>query len=184
MGAVLNAIRNPRRAWKLFQMRQRGIIIGSNCRIAQDVVLDRGPYAEKLGDIQVSSQGQLDRGVILQAWGGSIFLGENVFVGPYSVIYGHGGVIIGDNSLIAMHCCIVSSNHAVPRREHKIRYQPNVMLATVIGKDVWLGAGVRVLGGVTIGDGCIVGAGAVVTSALPAYSISMGVPAKVIKYRE
>ncbi len=49
--------------------------------------------------------------------------------------------------------------------------------------DGWLGAGVKVMGGVTIGDGCVVGAGAVVTDDLAPYSIAVGVPAKVIGQR-
>ncbi|HRG56881.1 MAG TPA: acyltransferase, partial [Lacunisphaera sp.] len=116
--------------------------------------------------------------------GGSIRLGRDVFLGPHAVIYGHGGVEIGDACLIAMHCRIVSSNHAVPPLGTDIRSQPDVLLPTKIGRDVWLGAGVTVLGGVTIGDGCIVGAGAVVTKNLPPGSISHGVPAKVVGWRE
>ncbi len=38
-------------------------------------------------------------------------IGNNVFVGPYSVLYGHGGLVIGDNSLIASHVTIIPSNH-------------------------------------------------------------------------
>ncbi|WP_288736468.1 CatB-related O-acetyltransferase [uncultured Enorma sp.] len=53
----------------------------------------------------------------------------------------------------------------------------------VIGNDVWIGGNVVILEGVTIGDGAIVGAGSVVTKDLPPYSISVGVPAKVVKYR-
>jgi acetyltransferase-like isoleucine patch superfamily enzyme len=82
-----------------------------------------------------------------------------------------------------MHCRILSSNHAVPPPGIAIRSQPDIRLPTVIGSDVWLGAGVTVLGGVTIGDGCVVGAGAVVTHDLPAYSIAHGVPARVVGKR-
>lgn len=53
----------------------------------------------------------------------------------------------------------------------------------VIGNDVWIGANVVVLRGVTIGDGCIVAANAVVTRDLPPYSVAGGVPAKVIRSR-
>ncbi len=49
----------------------------------------------------------------------------------------------------------------------------------MIGRDVWLGVGVTVLGGVTLGEGCIVGAGAVVTADLAPYTIAYGVPARV-----
>lgn len=52
-----------------------------------------------------------------------------------------------------------------------------------IGNDVWIASGVNILHNVEIGDGAIIGAGAVVTKDVPAYSIVVGVPAKVIKYR-
>ena len=53
----------------------------------------------------------------------------------------------------------------------------------VIGNDVWIGCGAMIMGGVTLGDGCIVAAGAVVTKDVPPYAIVGGVPAKVLKYR-
>ena len=54
---------------------------------------------------------------------------------------------------------------------------------THIGSDVWIGTGVTIKSGVTIGDGCFIGAGAVVTHDIPPFSIAVGVPARVIKYR-
>jgi len=99
------------------------------------------------------------------------------------VIYGHGGVKIGDHSLVSMHCQILSSNHTMPPFGTTIRSQPDVLLPTKIGRDVWLGASVTVLGGVTIGDGCIVGAGAVVTKDLPPGAIAFGVPAVIKEFR-
>ena len=53
----------------------------------------------------------------------------------------------------------------------------------VIGNDVWVGANATILSGVTIGDGAVVAAGALVTKDVPPYSIVGGVPARVIKYR-
>lgn len=104
--------------------------------------------------------------------------------GPHAVVYGHGDVEIGDECLIAMHCTIVSSNHAVPPIGRTIQYEPDVLLPTKIGRDVWLGANVTVLGGVTIGDGCVVGAGAVVTRSLPSGAIAFGAPAEIKGWRD
>jgi acetyltransferase-like isoleucine patch superfamily enzyme len=123
-------------------------------------------------------------GVVLDGFGGSINLGRTVFLGPHSVIYGHGGVTIGDDCLIAMHCRILSSNHTIPPIGTVIRTQPDILLPTKIGRDVWLGAGVSVLGGVTIGDGAVIGAGAVVTKDIPPGAIAHGIPAVVHSWRE
>ena len=54
---------------------------------------------------------------------------------------------------------------------------------TIIGNDVWIGAGAMVKSGVSIGNGAVIAAGAVVTHDIPAYAIVGGVPAKVIRYR-
>ena len=121
---------------------------------------------------------------MLAAYSGRIDIARWVFVGPYTVVYGHGGVSIGEGTLIAMHCRIVSSNHTIAPFGTPIRSQPDVPLPVKIGRDVWLGAGVTVLGGVTIGDGCIVGAGAVVTKDLPPGAIAHGIPAAVKGWRE
>lgn len=170
--------------WQQFCLRQTGVEVHPSCLIRKQVKANLGAIKGTPGKIQLAQDVQLEQGVLLHAWGGSITIDENVFVGPYTVIYGQGGVTIGKNSLVAMHSRILSSNHTVPSRDRKIRWEPDVLLPTQIGEDVWLGAGVTVLGGVTIGDGCVVGAGAVVSKDLPPYSIAMGVPAKVVRMRQ
>ena len=147
------------------------------------ISLSRGFFNQKKGIINIGDFCELSRGVILKAYGGSIRINKNTFLGEYVCIYGHGGVYIGENTLIAMHTCIMSANHTIPVKNIDIRSQPDIMLPVKIGNDVWIGAGVKILGGVTIGDGCVVGAGAVVSTDLPPYSVSVGVPAKVIRYR-
>jgi acetyltransferase-like isoleucine patch superfamily enzyme len=169
--------------WERFRLRFSGVQLDSSCSIGRQVLAQLGFSNGFTGEIYLSPNVKLEQGVILQAWGGSIAIQDNVFIGPYTVIYGHGGVIIGEDSLIAMHCRILSSNHTIPEQAQHIRWQPDILMPTTIGKDVWLGAGVTVLGGVTIGDGCVVGAGAVVTKDLLPYSIAIGVPAKVVKTR-
>ncbi|MBW4444607.1 MAG: acyltransferase [Plectolyngbya sp. WJT66-NPBG17] len=171
-------------AWRQFKLKTNGIEIDPACGLGSGVVVRLGFARSQRGEIQIAARSQLEPGVILDAWGGSISIAEDVFIGPYTVIYGQGGVTIGKDSLIAMHCRILSSNHAVPGRDRHIRWEPDVLLPTTIGEDVWLGAGVTVLGGVTIGNGCIVGAGTVVTKDLPPYAIAVGVPAKIIRMRK
>lgn len=59
----------------------------------------------------------------------------------------------------------------------------NTQRLVIIGNDCWIGAGVKILEGIKIGDGAVIGAGAIVTKSVPPYSVNIGVPSKVIKYR-
>ena len=135
------------------------------------------------GVIEVGQECEINQGVELNPWGGAIRLGRRVWLGPYAVIYGHGGVEIGDQTLVSMHVSILSSDHAIPERAKMIRNCGDVLKHTKIGRDVWIGTNAVVLGGVTIGDGCVIGAGSVVTKDLPAYSVAVGVPARVVRTR-
>ena len=65
-----------------------------------------------------------------------------------------------------------------------IRDVPDELLPTKIGRDVWIGANAVILGGVTIGDGAVVAAGAVVTKDVEAGAIVAGVPARLLRKRE
>jgi len=161
----------------------KGITIRNNCKIPISGHLSLGFLNGKKGSISIEENCELSQGTVLKAYGGSIHLKANTFLGEYVCIYGHGGVEIGENTLIAMHTCIISSNHTVPDKNTLIRSQGDILLPVKIGDDVWIGAGAKILGGITIGNGCVVGAGAIVTKDLPPYSIAMGVPAKVVGYR-
>lgn len=177
----LDALSSMRRIWFA---RMCGAEIGARCRFNRGVDLVLDGYLGRRGRIVIADECELMDGVALWPWGGHICISANVFIGHYAVIYGHGGVDIGDHTLISMHCRILSSNHTIPVANTLIRSQPDISLPTRIGRDVWLGAGVTVLGGVTIGDGCVVGAGAVVTHDLLPNSIALGTPATVVRRRD
>jgi acetyltransferase-like isoleucine patch superfamily enzyme len=168
---------------RLLRLRFLGASIQSPRWLASGIECRPGCHAAGSGCITIAPGAWIEPGVVLHAYGGTIRIGRDVFLGPHTVIYGHGVVEIGDACLIAMHCRIVSSNHAVAPFGTDIRSQPDELRPVRIGRDVWLGAGVTVLGGVTIGNGCIVGAGAIVTKDLPAGSISHGAPATVHGWR-
>jgi len=143
------------------------------------------------GKIEINSNGKVEIGegtiirrwVCLKPWGGSIKIGENCTINSFCHISGNGGVVIGDNVLIATQCVIVSANHNFNDPELLIREQSETRKGITIEENCWLGAGVKVLDGVTIGYGSVIGAGSVVTKDVPPNSICIGVPAKVIKSR-
>lgn len=180
---IVSLVKSTLRSLRCLRLRQSGVVIRAPRLLAGGIACRPGHGAAGRGSIVIGEEAWIEQGVVLHGYGGAITIGRRVFLGPYAVIYGHGGVVIGDDTLISMHCRILSSNHAAPPMGTLIRSQPDIPLPTRIGRDVWLGAGVTVLGGVTIGDGCVVGAGAVVTKDLPPGAIAHGVPATVKGHR-
>ena len=109
--------------------------------------------------------------------GKNIHFGNNVFVNSGCRFQDQGGIWIGDNTLIGHNAVLATLNHD-PDPAKRGNLIPSRI---VIGRDVWLGANVTVLPGVTIGDCAIIAAGAVVTKDVPPNTVVGGVPAKVIK---
>jgi len=122
-------------------------------------------------------------GVIIDANGGWIEIGDETTINPYCVLYGGGGLKIGAHCGIATQTVIVASAHTFERTDLPIMNQLVTAKGIVIEDDVWLGAGCRVLDGVVIGRGAVVGAGAVVTRDWPPGAVIAGVPARQIKVR-
>lgn len=110
-------------------------------------------------------------------------LGDYVFVGRGVEFDATVHLSIGAHSLIAPGCFITDHAHNIAART-TIDSQGCSSAPTRIGKDVWIGARAVVLAGVNIGDGAVVGAGAVVTRDIAANAIAVGVPARVIGYRQ
>lgn len=177
----LNAFRSPIDTW-ILRLRFPQVFFGSDTRVGRWVSM-RPRQGSRKGIIRVGRGCQIEDGAHIEAWGGRIELQENTFIGPYVVIYGHGGVRIDKNCLISTHCRILSSNHTIPPVGIPIRSLPDVLKPTIIEDDVWVGAGATVLAGVCLHQGAIIGAGSVVTNHIPANAIAVGVPARVISYR-
>lgn len=116
-------------------------------------------------------------------YGGLVEIGEGTHIGPGVYITGPGKVTIGRNCLIAVQSMLIANNHVFSDLNVPIHSQGLVCKGIQIEEDCWLGAGVKVLDGVTIGRGSVIGAGSVITRDIPAYSVAVGVPAKVIRQR-
>ena len=83
--------------------------------------------------------------------------------------------------LIASGCKFIDHDHDVTRRDLPVREQPGQWPRVTIGCDTWIGE--RAVIQADLGRHCVIGAGAVVTQPIPDYGIALGVPAKVIRYR-
>lgn len=96
-----------------------------------------------------------------------------------------GPIKIGNNVMMGPEVIIYTSGHKFDRTDIPMMDQGFTEYKPVtIGNDVWFGRRVIIMPGVTIGDGCVIGAGAVVTKDIPPYSVAAGVPAKVVKSRK
>lgn len=104
-------------------------------------------------------------------------IGENVFINSGCKFQDQGGLVIGDDVLIGHNVVIATLNHN-PDPDKRGNLMP---LPVKIEDKVWIGSNATVLPGVTIGEGAIVAAGAVVTKDVSPRSVVGGVPAKFIK---
>ncbi len=112
--------------------------------------------------------------------GKNIKIGKNVFINACCRFQDQGGIEIGDGCLIGHNTTIATLNHDFnPNKRANLHPAP-----VKIGKNVWIGSDCTILPGVEIGGGAIIGAGSLVTKSVPANSIALGSPARVIKQIE
>lgn len=114
----------------------------------------------------------------------SLKLGDGVSFNQDCFISAYGGLQIGSDVSIGHRVSIITTEHEYQRSDTPIRHQPVRYAQVSIGNDVWIGANASILAGVSIADGCIIAAGAVVTkSCSEPNAIYAGCPAKLIKRR-
>ncbi|WP_192959431.1 acyltransferase [Staphylococcus cohnii] len=111
----------------------------------------------------------------------SLSIGNDVSIHAYSYIDAYGKIEIGDSVSIANHTTLISSDHTWTDRNTAIKYNPVSPKKIIIENDVWIAAGVRVLGGNTINKRNVIGAGAVVNKSTEENSVYVGVPIKKVK---
>lgn len=126
----------------------------------------------------------LDKGatLLLTKPSPKLLIGSNVTIGRGTIISVKSTCEIGSYTLIGPNVQIQDSNHSTDR-SNLIKYQRAEIKPINIGCDCWIGAGAKVLAGVTIGNGAVIGANAVVTKDIPDFAIAVGCPARVIKFR-
>lgn len=161
-----------------------GIQIAASTYIAKSAMIqmssDGGAFG---GRILIAAGVTISDGVIVAAYGGFVEIEANSYIGPYCILYGHGGLTIGRDTMIGAHTVIIPANHGFGRTDVPMNAQPPTKKGIHIAEDVWVGSGCKVLDGVRIGTGAVIGAGSIVTKDIDAYSIAFGVPAVVVGTR-
>ncbi len=112
-------------------------------------------------------------------YGYNIAIGENFYANVNCVMLDGARISFGDNVFIAPNCGFYTAGHPldVARRNQGLEYARPI----TVGNNVWIGAQVCVLPGVTIGDNTVIGAGSVVTKDIPANVVAAGNPCRVIR---
>lgn len=171
-------------------------------RVNRRLVSTVGPSSRLLGRIEMRAPGatvevgdhcRIEGRLVTGLASSQISIGDNVFVGRRTVIECFESIDIGDNAMISFECVISdTSGHSLDheQRRRDVRHwqetdqwmMPGVETEPIsIGADSWIGARVMILRGVSIGEGSVVGAGAVVTRDVPPWSVAAGNPVRVIR---
>ena len=159
------------------------VSLGDNVTLSDDVTL----IARGEGGITIQSGAYLCERVYLDTEDdddGYIVVGERVYLGTGTTMFGHKGLEIGDDTLIAQNVTLTPYSHIFNDPTRNIFGQGGHSKKVTIGRDCYIGMRVAILYSGDIGEGSIVGAGSVVVKPIPPYSLAVGCPAKVIKKRE
>jgi acetyltransferase-like isoleucine patch superfamily enzyme len=174
----------------------RNVVFGQNVvlrhpgkiRIGDNVVIDDNCLLDAKGDanggISIGSGVFVGRNTILSCKNGDIDVGDRANIGFNCEIFSASRVALGADALLAAYCYIVGGDHDFSDTSKAVLAQGRTSAGVEIGPGVWMGAGAKILDGVTIGAHAIIGAQAVVREPVPPYAIAVGIPAKVIGQRQ
>ena len=113
-------------------------------------------------------------------WGGKhAHFGKNVYANFNLTMVDDTHIYVGDAVMFGPNVCVATAGHPILPELREKAYQYNVPVR--IGKNCWLGAGVLVMPGVTIGDNTVIGAGSIVTKDIPANVVAVGNPCRVLR---
>ncbi len=181
---------------KLFASMGRGAILGANLTLRCPGQISVGDNFVADGNVVLDAKGSdsritmgdsvfLGKNTIFSCAAAAITVGNDLSIGPNSYIRAsRAPVTLGSFITIGAQTVIISGNPGYQRLDIPMMKQDGEAKGITIGDDVWMGVGVRIVDGVTVGNGSIIGAGAVVIKDVPEYAIVAGVPAKVIGSRK
>lgn len=113
-------------------------------------------------------------------WGGHhVHFGSNIYVNSNLTLVDDTYIYVGDGTMFGPNVVVATAGHPILPELREQKYQYN--LPVTIGKCCWIGAGVVIVPGVTIGDNTVIGAGSVVTKDIPSGVVAVGNPCRVMR---
>lgn len=184
----------------LFFLKAKGIIfLGSKVKIKHIKHVDLGKSVTlhdhvvidalsikgiQIGDnVNIGSYTKIIASGTIKKLGIGMTIGENSGIGDFSFLGAAGGIEIGNNVIMGQNVRFHSENHLFTRTDIPIREQGVTNIGIVIEDDCWIGAGAVFLDGVRVGRGSVIGANSLVNRSVPAYSVAVGSPVRILKNR-
>lgn len=172
--------RRTRLSWSVQFHAGRGISLGDDVEVLRNATLD-GTSAHEGRSLRIGAASRLKENVWCACYGGAIDIGEKVLIGRNSVLHGHGGIVVGNQTMIGPNVTVVSSEHVYWAGSETFQAQGFTREPIVIDDNVWIGANSVILAGSRIERDVVVGAGAVVSGTLKSGYVYAGVPATQLK---
>lgn len=165
----------------------------------EDLVVEQLTFVEKLYDFNATRPLEQEKRAIMLKymfaeigedcyiepplhanWGGKhVHFGKGVYANFNLTLVDDTHIYVGDYTMLGPNVVLATAGHPILPELRPLAYQYNMPVH--IGKNCWLGAGVIVLPGVTIGDNTVIGAGSIVTKDIPANVVAVGNPCKVLR---
>ena len=182
----------------LFKSCGRKVVFGKHVTIrhphkivlGDGVVLDDNSVVDAKGadnaGIVLRDRVYVGRNTIVYCKNGDIEIGEDVSFSANCVVFSSDKLVVKKNSVVAAFVYLLSGGEYDLDDPTPLALQKGTCTQgpLEIGEDCWLGAGAKMLDGASLGDRVVIGAGAVVNKPVPANSIAVGVPARVVKTRK
>lgn len=168
---------------KRIYLKRRVETLGKNSNIGKKSEIVGGRYISLGNDVSIQSYAKIccfDR-YYNQILHPKLTIGNKCFFNRFLTVYCADELIIGNECYFGANVTITNENHGINPILGCYGTQNLSTSRVIIGNNCWIGDKAIILPGVTIGDNSIIGAGSVVTKSVPAFSMSTGVPAKIIK---
>lgn len=173
----------------------RGVVIGRHVtfrhavkiRLGDGVVIDDGALVDAKGDgndgIRLGAGVYVGRYTLLYCKGGAIDCGPGVNFGAHGTVFSSNRLVIGAGTMIGAYCYLLSGGEYDPLSPVPFAEQDGMRTGgpLTVGANCWLGARVTVLDAACVGDHCVLGAGTVLTRPVPANSLVLGIPGRVVR---
>jgi acetyltransferase-like isoleucine patch superfamily enzyme len=167
--------------WLWLKLRWRGRLQTDGlCFVCPHVKIEIG----KRATLRLGRWSWIGHGCKIRVHEGEVRVGAKTVLGQECTISAFQHVSIGRECIVADRVMLIDFDHGVVEHERPVREQGIYKRDVRVGHNVWVGYGVAILRGTTVGDNCVLGTSTIVTKDVPDNAVAAGVPVRVLRMRE